>query len=84
MPSTSNEGSTQKMGFVRLSLPTLSLEGTDQVKWWCFQVHKAKLVQWSSNLVKPHVLAPKPNLLGINTNGGGETPCDHCGTPSDR
>ena len=74
MPNTSNEGSTQKMGFVGLSLPTLPLEGTDLVILECFQVYKAKLVLWSSNLVELHGLPPKPNLLCLSTSGGVQPP----------
>ena len=62
------------MGFVGLSLPTLPLEGTHLVILEYFQVYKAKLVQWSSNLVKPHVFTPRPNLLSFIYSGGVEAP----------
>ena len=62
------------MGFVGLSLPTLPLEGTDLVILECFQVYKAKLVLWSSKLVKLHGLPPKPNLLSLSTSGGVQPP----------
>ena len=58
------------MGFVGLSLPTLPVEVTYLVILECFQVYKAKLILWSSNLVELPGLPPKPNLLSLSTSGG--------------